>query len=234
MEAEYDTAPTEYDARTRRFTFDRTIYGHATVKSALVDAQHGKCCFCESKTGMDGDVEHYRPKAGFCQGARQRIEGPGYYWLAYEWTNLLLACSICNQRFKRSFFPLRDPARRARSHRADIADEEPLFINPAETDPEIHISFRREIPFPVGGSALGSTTIKALKLDREILNERRRDELDELQTLHELVLLEPKASRDLLPLIEKARRILDRAVSDEAEFASMARAAARAGFYLDN
>jgi uncharacterized protein (TIGR02646 family) len=224
MEVAYDAAPAEYDARTRRFTFDAGIYGHRTVKEALVAAQHSKCCFCESKVGMDGDVEHYRPKAGFSQGMRRRIEGPGYYWLAYEWSNLLLSCSICNQRFKRSLFPLADPAARARSHRGDTSREAPLFIDPAETDPEEHIGFRREIPYPVNDSPRGAATIQALGLGREILNERRRDELMKLEVLHDLVQMEPHAPAELLPLIEKSRRILARAVSDEGEFTSMARA----------
>lgn len=230
MEAAYDAAPAEYDARRLRFTFDSGIYGHETVKRALVAAQHSKCCFCESKVGMDGDVEHYRPKAGVSQGAGRRIEGPGYYWLAYEWTNLLLSCSICNQRFKRSLFPLADPATRARSPRDDTSREAPLFIDPSETDPEEHVGFRREIPYPVDGSPRGAATIRALGLDREILNERRRDELAELAVLYKLIQMEPDASAELRPLIDDAREVLARAVSDAGEFSSMVRAAFGAAF----
>ncbi|HEV2735877.1 MAG TPA: hypothetical protein VGV85_13610 [Longimicrobiaceae bacterium] len=227
MEAAYDAAPAEYDARIRRFTFDAGIYGHRTVKEALVAAQHSKCCFCESKVGMEGDVEHYRPKAGFSQGAGRRIEGPGYYWLAYQWSNLLLSCSICNQRFKRNLFPLANPAARARNHRGDTSREAPLFIDPTTTDPEEHIGFRREIPYPVNGSPRGDATIRALRLDRESLNERRRDELAELEVLHQIVQMEPGASAEWPRIVENSRRILARAVSDGGEFASMARAALR-------
>lgn len=227
LEAAYDAAPAEYDARTLRFVFDSGIYGHRTVKEALVAAQHSKCCFCESKVGMDGDVEHYRPKAGFSQGAGRRIEGPGYYWLAYEWTNLLLSCAICNQRFKRSLFPLVDPAARARSHHEDTSREVPLFIDPSAADPEEHIAFRREIPYPVNNSPRGAATIRALGLDREILNERRRDELTELEVLYEIVRMEPSASAEWPGIVEKSRKILARAVSDEGEFSAMARAALR-------
>jgi len=42
---------------------------------------HGKCAYCENR--LDLEVEHYRPKAH-------------YYWLYYEWTNLLPACHDCN------------------------------------------------------------------------------------------------------------------------------------------
>ena len=64
--AEYDQSPQDYDAGTKVFNFDAALYGHPAVKQALVDAQHGKCCFCERKIGGEGDVEHFRPKASFC------------------------------------------------------------------------------------------------------------------------------------------------------------------------
>ncbi len=72
-----------------------------------------------------------RPKAGFRQIAQELLGRPGYYWLAQEWDNLFFACPLCNQRYKKNRFPLRDPAARARSHRDDVSREEPLFINPA-------------------------------------------------------------------------------------------------------
>lgn len=225
---EYDADSAAYDSRAKRFAFNAALYGHASVKGALVTAQHKKCCFCESKVGMDGDVEHYRPKAGYCQGMRQPIEGPGYYWLAYEWTNLLLCCSICNQRFKRNLFPLANATRRARSHHADTSAEEPLFINPAETDPEELIGFRQEIPFAINGDVRAKATIAALGLDREILNERRRDRLGTLTTLFELSQME--SSPELAELIREAKDHIARAVLDESEFAAMARAAAQTGY----
>lgn len=231
---EYDASPADYDSRAKKFSFDSGLYGHATVKAALVVAQRKKCCFCESKVGMDGDVEHYRPKAGFSQEKKSPIEGPGYYWLAYAWANLLLACAICNQRFKRNLFPLSDPARRARSHHDDVGREDPLFLNPAETDPERHISFRREIPYAVGGSPHGQATIDALGLGREILNERRRDRIEKLTVLHRLVSLEHSARQpELIALIQDAKSVLANAVGDDAEFAAMARAAARESYYLN-
>jgi uncharacterized protein (TIGR02646 family) len=228
---DYDAASADFGSRKRTFTFDEKLYGDRTVKEALVLAQHGKCCFCEQRVRMEGDVEHYRPKGGFCQAVGEAVEGPGYYWLAYEWTNLLLACTICNQRFKRNLFPLADPARRSRSHHDGVAGEDPLFINPAERDPEQYISFRREIPYAIDGNPYGTATIEALGLAREVINERRRDRLNELQLLRELVSLEDGAGPELLSLIEKAKDVLTSAVEGAAEFAAMARAAARSGFY---
>ena len=52
-----------------------------------------KCAYCE-KTETKPDVEHFRPK--------KLVTGPqksehGYYWLSYNWSNLLPSCSSCNR-----------------------------------------------------------------------------------------------------------------------------------------
>ncbi len=128
----------------RDFDFDSKIYGDKTVKEALIKAQHDKCFLCESKiTHIDyGDVEHFRPKKAFQQNAEEKLTYPGYYWLAYDWKNLFLACKICNQRHKKNLFPLANPeARKKFSHLSDLRKEKPLFINPAKENPEKYISF---------------------------------------------------------------------------------------------
>ena len=55
-----------------------------SVKDALREAQHGKCAFCESKIShiAHGDVEHFRPKAGYRQNPEDPLVQPGYYWLS--------------------------------------------------------------------------------------------------------------------------------------------------------
>jgi hypothetical protein len=49
-----------------------------------------KCAYCEER--IKTYIEHYRPK-GSVQGSRHG----GYYWLCYEWSNLLPACHECNK-----------------------------------------------------------------------------------------------------------------------------------------
>lgn len=67
LNSTYSRAPRSYEKGTRSFEFDSAIYAHETVKQALLEAQHGKCAFCESKFAhiSYGDVEHFRPKAGW-------------------------------------------------------------------------------------------------------------------------------------------------------------------------
>jgi hypothetical protein len=99
---DYNENPRDYQTGKKKFQFDSKIYGDKTVKQALIDAQHKKCCFCEDLVGEDGDVEHFRPKSAYSQ--QRKFQYPGYYWLAYDWNNLYLSCSACNQRHKKNFF----------------------------------------------------------------------------------------------------------------------------------
>src|SRR5690349_9530950 len=119
-----------YAQGVRDFQFDSAIYGHPAVKQALVASHYEKCCFCESKvrhTGP-GTIDHYRPKAASQQQAGAPLSRPGYYWLAYDWENLLFGCIACNQTHKRNLFPLRDEAGRALSHLHPLDQEKPLLI----------------------------------------------------------------------------------------------------------
>jgi hypothetical protein len=89
---QYDAEPEAYqsESKPKLFKFNSKIYGSRTVKNALRKAQHEKCALCESKVShiAYGDVEHFRPKAGYRQKPGDRLVQPGYYRLAYEWANL--------------------------------------------------------------------------------------------------------------------------------------------------
>jgi len=207
---------------TKTFEFDKTIYGHETVKRALVKAQQDKCCFCESKVShiASGHIEHFRPKGGVCQTENETLAKPGYFWLAYEWTNLLFACELCNSRHKRNLFPLADPAKRARRPETNLDDETPLFLDPAREDPAKHLGFREEYPFAICGSRRGEATWRALGLDREKLAEIRRDHLVTVKALRTIRDGRgPKKDRLL------AAKLLTNMARDEAPWAAMVRAA---------
>jgi uncharacterized protein (TIGR02646 family) len=226
---EYVVHPAEYRSGKRTFDFDRSVYGPKSVKNALLKAQCGKCAFCEAKiTAVSyGDVEHFRPKAGVKQEDGDGLQRPGYYWLAYDWGNLLASCPLCNRRFKGNLFPLADPKKRARTHNQKLSKESPLLINPAEEDPSPFISFHQEMPFAVGANGRGKATIGVFGLDREALNELRRESLKPLQLLWDLVRLSGESLDDeeLQALAEKARGVIDARLQDSAEYAGMVRAA---------
>lgn len=218
-----------YNRGAREFTFDGKIYGHKTVKETLIKAQHDKCFLCESKiTHISfGDVEHFRPKAASRQSAGEPLQKPGYYWLAYEWSNLFLGCQLCNQLFKKNLFPLADPSARAVSHRHRIEREEPLFIDPSSDDPEKYMSFRREVPYPIKNNPRGKATITDLGLARPKLNEKRLERYKMLEHLYLIAFRTP-----VIPESKRARQLLAEAELDSTEYASMARAAIGAKFTL--
>lgn len=153
-----------------------------------------------------------RPKAGLRQTAQELLGRPGYYWLAQEWDNLFFACPLCNQRYKKNLFPLRDPAARARSHRDDVSREEPLFINPVALGPADFISFREDYPYAIDDNTIGKAAIRGLGLDRERLNEMRRDHPQMLKPLN-------ASANSPLPESGEARNVLNRAIEDSAEYA---------------
>jgi uncharacterized protein (TIGR02646 family) len=206
--------------------FNQRIYGDPLVKQALVDMQNGKCAFCERRVNQDGDVEHFRPKKAVQQAAGQQLEKPGYYWLAYEWANLVLACSACNQRQKRNLFPLVNPESRVRSHREDISLELPLFLDPTREDPEEFIDWRSEIPYAKEGNLRAAETIESLGLRRKAIADIRKEALDLAAGLAGTIRLvenHPHSPKDVA-VSRNLRSELMKMLSRDAEFSAMLRA----------
>ena len=228
--------------------FDNTIYGHESVKAVLVAMQHKKCAFCEADVRhvAPGDVEHFRPKGGMKQSGGKPMEKPGYWWLAYQWENLLFACSICNSRGKGNLFPLADSAKRCRKKTGVLTVEKPLFINPADPnddDPELLIDWRGSEPVAAKGNVRARETIAALGLNRTDLWDHRREHYRKLERtwrtnerLKEVLpLLRGKPECTALVKKLKAERsendvLFADAEKNTAEYAGMIRAAAKRGF----
>ena len=219
----------QYAESGQKIIFDENIYSNSDVKTALVRMQHGKCAFCEWKINEDGDVEHFRPKTAFQQKRGAPLERPGYYWLAYEWTNLFLACHICNQRKKRNQFPLENANDRARSHHDDILHESPMLINPATENPEELIGWNEEEPHAKQGNRRATETIKALGLKQKTIRDRRFEKLVEIRTIISRTqdienIGITKHIPELLQISRQLRKEIERKLSDEGEFAAMLRA----------
>jgi hypothetical protein len=233
--AEYDGDPSAYDSGEKLFDFDGAVYSHDAVKAALRADQPKKCAFCESAFSHVGygDVEHYRPKAGFRQRESVPLGRPGYYWLAYAWDNLFLSCQLCNQQFKRNLFPLRVQKDRALTHRHDVGKEEPLLVSPSD-GPERHIAFVEEMATPRKRSVRGRVTIEVFGLNRPALLEHR---MKWARTLKVLISARRRLARTagLVPTEDEQKeldsmdRLLAEFVADGAEYAAMARAIVESG-----
>ena len=109
-----------------------------------------KCGYCEvPRPSSELAVEHYRPKSAVTEWAVpnwkllsdvpkipkeplkvKNVEKHGYWWLAYEWENYLLACDSCNSAFKGNLFPVEGPRGPCREggHSGEVA----LLLNPYE------------------------------------------------------------------------------------------------------
>lgn len=185
--AQFDANPNHYKnghlPKPIRFVFRRDIYADETVKTQLMAEQHFKCCFCETKdidVTSYGDVEHFRPKAAYKQNKKDRLSRPGYYWLAYSWDNLFYSCQICNQKYKRNWFPLNNPAKRQTDHNKPVEVNTYLsLIHPVDDVPENEIGFRLEIPF--NKTQKGKKSINVYGLKRKRLNEKRAKFLEEFK-----------------------------------------------------
>jgi hypothetical protein len=165
------------------------------MRSRFLEASHKKCAYCEVKLAAgqrQGDVEHYRPKGQVRDVAgkivKVVVEGveqkhPGYYWLAYEWTNLLPACAACNRRAgdvssgtltgKGEIFPTLDNWWAPDKDQVDA--EKPALLNPWVDDPGDHLIFDPETGIVGGRTERGRVTIEVLGLNRDGLPEGRRD-----------------------------------------------------------
>ena len=60
------------------------------VREKLNELYFLKCAYCE--TLCKAEIEHYRPKRGVTEDTSHN----GYYWLCYEWSNLVPSCRYCN------------------------------------------------------------------------------------------------------------------------------------------
>lgn len=163
-------------------TFDRSVYAASDVKEQLKEDQKGKCAYCERFLNGDyGAVEHFRPKGGYCLNGK--LERPGYYWLAYDWNNLLFSCSECNTSYKGNHFPLEDENMRDIASQ-DISKEKALLIQPVVENPGDFIAFHKHIVVAKNGNLKGKTTIALLKLnDRKDLKEKRERRWEDYEKL---------------------------------------------------
>lgn len=157
-------ARTEEPAELKRSKARDAWQSVPEVRSTLHDMQAGKCCYCEASIPEGGSrqqIEHFWPKAHY--GDKRNL-----------WTNLLLACDLCNRQ-KDDEFPLDNLGH-------------PQLIDPTspEVDPEDEMTFVTQFAdvdeyrlvgqaVAINGSALGGTTIEVVGLsDRSHVQARRR------------------------------------------------------------
>ena len=136
----------------------KNIYSHSDVKEELVKKLYNnKCAYCERKlyTGYEKNnldflnIDHFRPKAV-------------YYWLIYEWSNLIPSCKQCNTT-KKHYFPISN-----KRVTFPQKNKKALLIHPEIDNPSEHLYFNNDwiIEFK---SLKGEITINIIGLNREDL-----------------------------------------------------------------
>jgi uncharacterized protein (TIGR02646 family) len=173
-----------------------TAYSDFSVKKELRRVFNKKCAYCEKPIpGRNSeDIEHYRPKGAITDVKTRKMLKPGYYWLAADWSNLLLSCKDCNSPSEQEIADIADGTTRTigkhnyfptsdnwygNNHRAR-RKEKPLLADPCREDPEKLFSFD-DIGYitvkPSRGFAKkkAEETIRILGLDSLDLTQARRE-----------------------------------------------------------
>jgi hypothetical protein len=183
-------------AREEKPIVNEKLYKRESIKKSYFITKsppfYGRCAYCESPIvdTQYPQVEHFRPKAGIKDENGKVINfkdengidtgNPhlGYYWLAYDWRNLLPSCAICNQP-KSTLFPVVGQHAQVPN---EEANEKPLLINPIseleEDNPEHHLSVDAEtgIMYAVDRSPRGAMCIKLFRLNErdQLVDERKK------------------------------------------------------------
>jgi uncharacterized protein (TIGR02646 family) len=164
-----------------RESYDTEDGKRSKVEDQLKISYKNKCAYCERL--CKADIEHYRPK-----GKVDEDEGhPGYFWLCYEWTNLLPSCITCNREGgKHNQFPIMgnrvfSPDLLPNDHlaldtfkaySATLLAERPMLLHPEIDHPENYFAFSVD-PEGIGirlvgidPEGRGTSTIEICRLNR--------------------------------------------------------------------
>ena len=166
----------ETDTNQRKELFERYRARWVAVRDAFEKHSNGKCWYVECKSpGAENDIDHYRPKSRVAEDQTH----PGYYWLAFDWTNLRLSCQRTN-RLRRNLesgktggkgdnFPLVNPESRARVPHDDISREIPAIVDPTNAADVAMLTFGRSGDVELVPNLKGETIAEA-KLEASLLH----------------------------------------------------------------
>jgi uncharacterized protein (TIGR02646 family) len=167
------------------------------VREKLNEFYFSKCAYCELL--CKAEIEHYRPKKGVTEDNLHN----GYYWLCYEWSNLVPSCRYCNtEGGKGNQFPikrtrvklpsfdtqLRLDRENIKANSNILLSEEPYLLHPEIDNPVNYLNFKIdlhgegiEIMGIDGINERGEQTIKICNLNRENLKlARKKNVVDEI------------------------------------------------------
>lgn len=144
-----------------------TAYNKTEVKDALRIEGYNKCMYCESKVEhiTDLHIEHIKPKA--------KTKFPE---LTYEFSNLGLACPICNR------------------NKSDTYDPALPFINPYVDNPSNHFNVVGAFVWAKANDSRAILTENEIGLNRPELLEARGERMKTIRALLDSFMNEPNAT----------------------------------------
>jgi uncharacterized protein (TIGR02646 family) len=166
------------DSRVRRQrTHDWDSRVLKIARDPLVSMSAGKCSYCETPLvdNVDANVTHFRPTNGTI-GVEGDYSPDHYWWLAYDWHNLLIACGDCD-RMKGRKFPVEGNRCSIGAPWLELLRESPLLIDPTVDDPAVDLIPDLDTGQLVAITLRGAATIELLALNREYLVDRRRQHI---------------------------------------------------------
>ncbi|WP_422860654.1 AAA family ATPase [Flagellimonas sp. S174] len=161
------------------------------LKTYLHNIFYGKCGYCEIRiiSPKLGTVDRYRPNNGVRD--KKEYHQDLYWWLAFEWNNLVYSCKDCNQ-YKGNYFPVK--TERVHNREDNLSIENTLLLNPYLDEPNEHFGYnihgaqsKREpyLLYPL--TEKGNQTIELLRLNRTNLIEgRKKAEREILNSIEQL------------------------------------------------
>lgn len=197
------------------------------IRDALIAIYKHKCAYCEQKMERY-NVEHYRPK---------KI----YYWLAFSWDNLIMACPTCNG-FKGLHFELGPGRNRVIFDNTETnirlincsssgydTIEEPKMVNPEVTNPNGLIRFQMSGIIESDNDRF-KYTIEKCKIDRKYLNDDRRKILDVFKRDMRSAMLEPDPNIRIIQINTIITKFINDSQDDELPFLAFRRFAIENGW----
>lgn len=165
---------------------------YKSVKTDLLTLYHNKCAYCEEKV-EELHVEHFRPKKT-------------YYWLAFSWDNLILACPTCNKKKGTKFDTVHEQVTYQEGD-IELVHRLSQSYHHSEANklihPELEENVESLLTFGKDGSVSSEDermqyTIDTCKLNREYLQRNRKDVWQDFKTDRDKAILDFQKDKEML------------------------------------
>lgn len=216
MLREFAELPTQ-ERSQRLWPIDHEFVYLPQLQQAMRETFHGHCAYCGSPADP-GEVARHRPPEEALDLDRS-VSPDHYWWLSYDWANLVLVCTECHN-LKGSRFPVGAKRAPAESRGADLDVERPLLLDPYRDQPEWFFTYDTA-GFVAGASDRAATMVEVLSLNRPELLVARSQAAAEVDN----------AIHDLMPRGDAPDQLLSMLLGEDQPYLGIRRWTARRALY---